>query len=235
MLEKAELFRMLQQKNFQQALLAMQKQEVTSLFGAAAGEMVGYKQNNPHHCYELWEHCVRAAAGVLHSRDAQRSGGYHNDRDMLLSVAALFHDIGKPLVVKEKEGRFVYYGHSYSSYCVMKEALPLMGFTKEECFRILFLIRHHDDFVSYTDDEDSSRATGRVYIDEYNVARYKKRLRKHYPWLDEGKYQELLEDLLRLCQADVKAQSPIVELAGTVVDSRKEKCARLTKIKKLLV
>lgn len=58
--------------------------------------MVDYDQRNPHHCYDLFLH-------VLHT--VQFVGS--NSPTPLL-VAAFFHDIGKPYVAQEKQGRLVF-------------------------------------------------------------------------------------------------------------------------------
>lgn len=58
-----------------------------------------FHQNTPYHCYDLWEHTLHVVNLV--------------PNDLILRLAAIFHDIGKPFTktVDEKTGYYHFYGH----------------------------------------------------------------------------------------------------------------------------
>lgn len=58
-----------------------------------------FNQNTPYHCYDLWEHTLHVVNLV--------------PNDLVLRLAAIFHDIGKPFTktVDEKTGYYHFYGH----------------------------------------------------------------------------------------------------------------------------
>lgn len=41
------------------SLVNMTKDEALRLLGKEVAMMIGYNQNNPHHCYDLWEHSIK--------------------------------------------------------------------------------------------------------------------------------------------------------------------------------
>lgn len=104
--------------------------------------MVKYDQKNPHHCYDLFEHSLRVVKNI-------NSEGITKEQLIKLKVAAFFHDIGKPVVVEEKNGRNGYYGHAKMSAQIAAQILPKLGYTPKETDEILFYIEHHDDFIKY--------------------------------------------------------------------------------------
>ena len=84
----------------EQVLLLLDKssEELKEMLGDEFAVMKDYAQNNPHHCYNLLEHTVRTAAGMDCS-------GLSDEDAVQLRVAALFHDIGKPVVALQKMER----------------------------------------------------------------------------------------------------------------------------------
>lgn len=118
------------------SLVNMTKDEALRLLGKEVAMMIGYNQNNPHHCYDLWEHSIKTMQGLTCDKDNQ------------LRVAAFFHDIGKPSVARVKDGRTVYYGHAQKSVEIANSLLNRLGYMSHEIEQILFYIEHHDDFIS---------------------------------------------------------------------------------------
>ena len=106
------------------------KDEVCDLIDPKAGDMVGFDQRNPHHCYVLFKHSLHTADGI------------ENTAPVLLRAAAFFHDIGKPVVAMEKQGRLVFYGHAQRSADMVPMMLEKMGYTAEEIKEICFYIKH---------------------------------------------------------------------------------------------
>ena len=119
------------------SLVNMTKDEALRLLGKEVAMMIGYNQNNPHHCYDLWEHSIKTMQGLT------------CDKDNKLRVAAFFHDIGKPSVARVKDGRTVYYGHAQKSVEIANSLLNRLGYMSHEIEQLLFYIEHHDDFISW--------------------------------------------------------------------------------------
>ena len=44
--------------------LNMPKEDIEYKFGNIISNMVGYNQNSPHHCYDLFEHTLRTVADI---------------------------------------------------------------------------------------------------------------------------------------------------------------------------
>lgn len=85
-----------------------------SIVGAVVPEilpMKGFKQHNPHHSYDVWEHTIR----TIKNTPPKRS----------LRLAALFHDSGKPYTfVMDEAGIGHFYGHQKIS-CDLAHAVLL--------------------------------------------------------------------------------------------------------------
>lgn len=208
--------------------LHMHKRMVGILLGIDAANMVGYEQNNPHHCYDLMGHSLRTVSGVLSRIDDVNT--YAN----LLKVAALYHDIGKPYVAAEKEGRFVFYHHAKKSAELVNQLLPSQGFDKAEVELISFYIEHHDDFISYVfpDETYDKENPYLVEITTFNIISHIERYA--LPLLASSYGIRIWKDLLILCEADVKAQSDNVYMGGKIIDTKERKLKKLTEIERIL-
>lgn len=208
--------------------LHMHKRMVGILLGIDAVNMVGYEQNNPHHCYDLMEHSLRTVSGVLARRDEV------NATVDILKVAALYHDIGKPYVATEKEGRFVFYHHARKSAELVKQILPCQGFDKAEAALISFYIEHHDDFISYVlpDEPYDKENPYLVEISTDNIVNHIERNALHVPASSYG--INIWKDLLILCEADVMAQSDNVYMGGKIIDTKAHKLKKLSEIERIL-
>lgn len=212
MINKKQLREILDKKDLVDYFLGLSKSELIDKFGATCAVMKDFNQKNPHHCYNLLEHCLHAAECIE----------INSDMDFLLKTAALFHDVAKPIVAQEKQGRLVFYGHAQKSAVLMKPILSKMGFAREECDYILFWIEHHDDFIPYTDDSQKC-GFGSILITEENVASYLDKLNISKKDLQ----RDFIQGLLRLCFADISSQSEEVYFNGVLVDSKKGKLRRL--------
>lgn len=204
------------------AILAMDGRTLARTLGREVARMQGYAQNNPHHCYDLLTHTVKTVAGL---------DNFCEDKETLplLRVAALLHDIGKPQVMRVKDGRCVYYGHAIRSAQISRPLLTELGYTTEETARILFFVAHHDDFISFKLPEELQRiqSSNVQMIGEQTVRGQLSRMlaeaRKrgeHLPTKAD------LQALLALCCADVSAQSERAVIHGRLVDNRAQKLRR---------
>lgn len=103
---------------------------VPEIFG-----MIGCTQNNKHHKYDVFGHTVRVMIGCNHYND------------YILMMAALLHDIGKPLVKTVKEDGIEHFiGHAEESVKLSNIILRRLKFTNEERMKISQLVEVHDMF-----------------------------------------------------------------------------------------
>ena len=94
-------------------------------------ELIGFKQHNRHHVYDVYEHSLKAVAAI--------------DGDIVLRTAMFFHDIAKPACYsldEKKVGHF--YGHSEISAQMTEKILQKMRFPTAGIRIITELIRFHN-------------------------------------------------------------------------------------------
>ncbi|MGI6033754.1 MAG: CCA tRNA nucleotidyltransferase [Coriobacteriales bacterium] len=93
---------------------------------------IGFDQRNPHHCYTVWEHCVRACS-------------YAAPDDLVMRLAALFHDIGKPACYfMGEDGIGHFYGHREVSADLFAQAARRLKLPRKLSERVELLVRYHD-------------------------------------------------------------------------------------------
>ncbi|MBR5773515.1 MAG: HDIG domain-containing protein, partial [Clostridia bacterium] len=83
-------------KNVRRVLL--EYSDVIGVFIPEILDSVGFEQNNPYHCYDVLTHTAHA---VENAPD-----------DVVIRLAAFFHDIGKPSVYSEDENGGHFYSHA---------------------------------------------------------------------------------------------------------------------------
>lgn len=92
---------------------------------------VEFEQNNPYHCYNVFNHTVNAIKNA--------------PNDAIIRLAAFFHDIGKPCVYTQDEnGVGHFYSHGKFSEDIANEVLARLkcdNLTKE---KVCMLVRYHD-------------------------------------------------------------------------------------------
>ena len=214
MLEKQEFEQILKREDIKNFLLNSSKEAIEKAFGEKVANMKDYDQNNPNHQYDLLEHTIEVMEGIPKEK-------YLPEDYKTLKTAAFFHDVGKPEVAKEKDGKTVYYRHAEKSKEISVDILQEMGYTESEIDRILFFVQHHDDFINVST------------IDDKTVEKISKILEK----MKSGEYVPTNKDqmmLLDLCRADVQAQSEVIEENGEIKDTRKDRLDRYNKIEALL-
>ena len=137
--------------------------EISEMFGMDVSSMIGYKQENAHHCYDLWNHTLYTVKNL-------NIEGIPIENAKLLKVAAFFHDIGKPNVSKynEQTGQQVFHGHANESIKIAEPILIALGYDLEEINKILFYIKHHDDFISYKNNLEVFQKN-HIFLREINV------------------------------------------------------------------
>ena len=95
------------------------------------GPTVGFDQRNPHHCYDVYTHSIKALAQV--------------PPQPVLRLAALLHDVGKPpAFTLDEAGVGHFYGHPKISALLAEKALGRLRLDKVTLERTLTLIARHD-------------------------------------------------------------------------------------------
>lgn len=96
--------------------------------------MAGYDQRNDHHCYDLLTH----TAAVVDSVPPVLS----------LRLAALFHDMGKPVCFSlGEDGQGHFYGHAHVSCEMAEEICRRLRLSNDLRERVVTLVRHHDTVI----------------------------------------------------------------------------------------
>ena len=130
--------------------------------------MRGFNQHNPHHCYDVLEHTAYVVKNT--------------PPDKTLRLAALFHDIGKPVVfVMDADGIGHFYGHQKVSRDIAHDVLLRLKADNRTRERVETLVLWHDVEIEPSE----------------------KIIRRRLGQFGES----LLRDLLTLKRADTLAQS----------------------------
>lgn len=104
---------------------------VFSVFIPEIEPMIGFKQRNKHHIFDVWEHTTKVVENV--------------PPEPVLRWAALFHDIGKPHTFslgEDGEGHF--YGHAAKGVEIAKLVMRRLRFSSADIAEVTQLIRYHD-------------------------------------------------------------------------------------------
>lgn len=201
--------------------------EVSDLLTSSVGNMVGFDQHNPHHCYNLFDHTLHTVDAIPFFKD-----NISESTLTLLKVAAYFHDLGKPVVAKEKEGRLVFYKHPDYSVKLCKPILKQLGYSKQEQQLICFWIRHHDDFIPFKMHSELQFKTfiGDTEITPHNITRHCNKYHNQVSSLALPE-REIWLALFSLCYADASSQAEEVIQNDTLVATKESKCKKISMIR----
>ena len=94
-------------------------------------DMVGVKQNTPHHKYDVAAHTVHALQNVKN--------------DKVLRLTMLFHDMGKPVMkTTDENGRDHFKGHAIASEQIAKTVVKRLKFDNDTIRKVTKLVAYHD-------------------------------------------------------------------------------------------
>ena len=94
-------------------------------------DMVGVKQNTPHHKYDVAAHTVHALQNVKN--------------DKVLRLTMLFHDMGKPVMkTTDENGRDHFNGHAIASEQIAKTVMKRLKFDNDTIRKVTKLVAYHD-------------------------------------------------------------------------------------------
>lgn len=106
--------------------------------------MLATEQNNPHHCYDVGHHTLKAIQGVNRSWKERQEEGSEKEHIMLV-YAALLHDVAKPdCKSTDENGIDHFYGHPERGEKKAREILKRLKFDNETVAMVSCLIRYHD-------------------------------------------------------------------------------------------
>ena len=108
--------------------------DVMSVIIPELAPCIGFKQNNPHHRYDVYEHIVHAVTSYRDSRV-----------DLSIKLALLFHDIGKPeCYTEDKNGVGHFYEHGIVSARIAEDVLRRLKFDNKTVDEVVTLVLYHD-------------------------------------------------------------------------------------------
>ena len=91
---------------------------------------VGFDQKNPHHCWDVYTHCVKTAAGV--------------EAEPALRLAALLHDVGKPACFSlDEQGVGHFYNHEGESARQTEAIVRRLRLDRRTQERVVTLVARH--------------------------------------------------------------------------------------------
>lgn len=115
--------------------------------------MMQTEQNHPHHCKTVGEHTIAVVC--------------HTPQDKVLRLAALFHDIAKPLCrTTDENGTDHFYGHPEKSAELSKKIFRRLKFDRDTMDRVCALVRWHDYNPPLT-EESVRRAVVKTGQEQY--------------------------------------------------------------------
>lgn len=147
--------------------------EIIAVFIPEIRDMFGFEQNNPYHMFAVWDHIIEVLA---------RSNLFMSSKNLVLALAAFFHDIGKPHSYQDgSDGIRHFYGHAAKSAEMTDSIMRRMRFNNSIREQVVTLVKYHD-------------------ADIKPEAKYVKR------WLNKLDSEHLLRCLFMLKYSDISGQ-----------------------------
>lgn len=98
-------------------------------------QCIGFEQHSDYHCYDVWEHTVRAMASAPTD-------------NLRLRRSLLFHDVAKPLCAKfDSMGKGHFKGHAEKSAEMALKIMKRLRYDSASAGEAALLIRHHSDKI----------------------------------------------------------------------------------------
>ena len=148
--------------------------EIIAVFIPEIRDMFGFEQNNPYHIFDVWHHTIEVLTEVNY---------FANPNDVILALAAFFHDIGKPHSYQDgPDGIKHFYGHAAKSAEIADSIMRRMRFDNDTRNSVVTLVKYHDSDIK-------------------PEAKYIKR------WLNKLGSEPLLRCLFVLKDSDIRGQT----------------------------
>ena len=131
---REELFKILLDKNVDRGFQLMKKAKILDQILPEVTKGYGMKQRG-HHLWTVWKHSVLAVK-------------YCPSQDPIVKLAALLHDVGKPIVVKEIDGERTFYNHEVIGASIARNIGQRLRLSNKNLDRLTGLVRWHQFSVS---------------------------------------------------------------------------------------
>ena len=116
--------------------------DVAARFVPEIAASFGFRQNNPHHPYDVWEHTLKSVAA--------------SPPEPVLRLTMFLHDLGKPFCYTEDQnGVGHFYGHAAKSAAMARAILKRLRFDRKTEETVTLLVGRHG--LPLFDDEKSLR------------------------------------------------------------------------------
>ena len=126
---------------------------LTAVFLPEFDMMMETPQNNPHHCYSVGEHTLKAIEAV--------------PADKVLRLTMLLHDIAKPACkTTDEKGVDHFYGHPVRGSEMARGILRRLKFDNDTTDRVCRLVHWHDDNPELS-GKAVRRAMHRIGVEQY--------------------------------------------------------------------
>ena len=182
---REELTKLLQGPAADQVLL-----EYADVVGVVLPEIlpaVGFDQRNRHHCFDVWEHSVRAMAAA--------------PRDPIVRWTLLLHDLGKPDTFSvDSEGVGHFYDHGRRSEEIAREICGRLRMDRDSREAICRLVRFHDAPITMT-EKGIRRMLRRLGEEDFRRLLQVKRgdnLAQHPAYLGRQQWIDQVEEMLNV-------------------------------------
>jgi len=117
--------------------IALQLMRETKIIDYILPELIqgyGMKQKG-HHIWNVWKHSIMAVK-------------FCPSLDPIVRLATLLHDVGKPIVMKEKNGERTFYNHEVVGAAIVRKIGERLKLSKKDSRRLTKLVRWHQFSVS---------------------------------------------------------------------------------------
>jgi len=98
---------------------------------------IGFNQNNRYHQYTIYDHIAHAVSN-------------YEGSDIIVKIALLLHDIGKPLCYTEDENGGHFYGHGVPSRDIAESVVERLKFDNHTKNGVVELVLYHDAVIEPT-------------------------------------------------------------------------------------
>ncbi len=118
--------------------------DVIAVFIPELEKCVNFKQQNRHHCYDVYTHTLKALET--------------SKNDAVIRLTLLFHDIGKPIVAHfDENGEQHYYGHPKKSAEYTENIMMRLRFDNNTKNQVVTLVSLHDSPITVNNETKPSK------------------------------------------------------------------------------
>lgn len=186
--------------------ILMSYRDVLSLIIPQLHPCVGFAQNNPYHCFTVYDHIAHAVVA-------------YDGSDISVKMALLLHDIGKPDSYTEDDRGGHFYGHPEISKNIAEKVMRDLRFDNATASEVVHLVGYHDAGIAPT------KRSIRRWLNKIGPELFEKLLwvseadrKSHTPGTQDKKLAELSE--IRKLLKDILAENDCFSLKNLVVNGR---------------